>query len=122
MLVPDRSDGRAPQSLIRCASLYLLENMMRSEGKDPSILWRSSDDWSEAGSTLDGWIERATDSLSVAIVSAISVIDFEAIVIDGAFPRSLRSAIVEKTCEKFGRIETEGVEPEDTVKGIVGSD
>src|SRR5258708_40306854 len=78
MLVPDRSDGRAPQSLIRCASLYLLENMMRSEGKDPSILWRSSDDWSEAGSTLDGWIEQATDSLSVAIVSAISVIDFEA--------------------------------------------
>jgi len=82
ILVPDLSGGRAPQSLIRCASLYLLENMMRSEGKDPSILWRSSDDWSEVGSTLDGWIERATDSLSVAIVSAISVIDFEAIVID----------------------------------------
>src|SRR5260221_2388044 len=104
ILVPDPSDDRAPQSLIRCASLYLLENMMRSEGKDPSILWRSSDDWSEAGSTLDGWIERATDSLTVAIVSAISVIDFEAIVIDGAFPRSVRSAIVEKTCEQFGRM------------------
>ncbi len=122
VLVPDSSGGRAPQSLIRCASLYLLENMMRSEGKDASILWRSSDDWSEAGSTLDGWIEQATDNLSVAIVSAVSVIDFEAVVIDGAFPKSVRSAVVEKTCEKFGRVETQGVAPVDIVEGMIGSD
>jgi predicted NBD/HSP70 family sugar kinase len=122
ILVPDPSGGPAPQSLIRCASLYLLENMMRSEGRDPSILWRSCDDWSEAGSTLDEWIERATDSLSVAIVSAISVIDFEAIVIDGAFPRSVRSAIVEKTCEKFGQMETQGIAPVDILEGMIGSD
>jgi len=111
ILVPNASGNRPFQSLIRCASLYILENMMRSEGKDPSVLWRSPDDWSEAGSTLGGWIGQATDSLSVAIVSAISVIDFDAIVIDGAFPKSIRSAIVEQTREKFGRMETLGVAP-----------
>jgi predicted NBD/HSP70 family sugar kinase len=71
---------------------------------------------------LDGWIEQATDSLSVAIVSAISVIDFEAVVIDGAFPKSVRSAVVEKTCEKFGRVEMQGVAPVDIVEGMIGSD
>jgi predicted NBD/HSP70 family sugar kinase len=122
ILVPDASGRRPFQSLIRCASLYILENMMRSEGKDPSILWRSTDDWSEAGSTLGGWIGQATDSLSVAIVSAISVIDFEAVVIDGAFPKSIRSAVVNQTREKFGRMETPGVAPVDIVEGMIGSD
>jgi predicted NBD/HSP70 family sugar kinase len=122
ILVPDPTGNGVPQSLIRCASLYILENMMREEGADPSILWHSPDDWREVGSTLDGWIERATDSLSVAIVSAISVIDFEAIVIDGAFPKSIRSAIVTQTREKFERMERQGLAPVDIVEGMIGSD
>jgi hypothetical protein len=40
----------------------------------------------------------------------------------GAFPRSVRSAIVEKTCEKFGRMETQGVAAVDIVEGMIGSD
>jgi predicted NBD/HSP70 family sugar kinase len=122
ILVPDPSGSGAPQSLIRCASLYILENMMRKEGADPSMLGRWSKDWREAGSSLDEWIEQATNSLSGAIVSAISVIDFEAIVIDGAFPKSIRSAIVEQTREKFGRLETQGIAPVDIVEGMIGSD
>jgi predicted NBD/HSP70 family sugar kinase len=122
ILVPDPSDSGAPQSLIRCASLYILENMMRKQGTDPSMLGRWSKDWGEAGSSLDEWIEQATNSLSVAIVSAISVIDFEAIVIDGAFPKSIRSVIVEQTREKFGRMETQGIAPVDIVEGMIGSD
>jgi predicted NBD/HSP70 family sugar kinase len=122
MLVPDPFGNRLPQSLIRCASLYLLENMIRSEGKDPSILWDSLEDWSEVGSNLEVWIRRATDSLSVAIVSAISVIDFEAIVIDGAFPKSVRSTVIEQTREKFRRMETQGIAPVDIVEGVIGSD
>ncbi len=122
VLVPDPSNSHSPQSLIRCASIYLLENMMRNEAKDPAILWHSSDEWREAGATLDVWIRRATDSLSMAIVSAISVIDFEAIVIDGAFPKSIRSAVVQLTREKFARMETQGVAPVDIVEGMIGSD
>jgi predicted NBD/HSP70 family sugar kinase len=123
VLVPGPSSGSpAVKSLIRCASIYILENMMRNEGKDPSILWRSSDDWSEVGATLHAWIEQTTDSLKTAIGSAISVIDFEAIVIDGAFPKSIRSTIVEQTREKFGRVEMQGVASVDIVEGMIGSD
>jgi predicted NBD/HSP70 family sugar kinase len=123
VLVPSPSSGGpATKSLIRCASIYILENMMRSEGKDPSILWRSSEDWSEVGATLDAWIEQATDSLRMAIGSAISVIDFEAIVIDGAFPKSVRSTVVEQTRKKFGQMEMQGVASVDIVDGMIGSD
>jgi predicted NBD/HSP70 family sugar kinase len=122
LLVPDPSSSGSSQSLIRCASIYILENMLKSEGKDPSILWGSSDEWREAGRTLEEWIQKVSDNLSIAIVSAISVIDFEAIVIDGAIPQPIRAAIVEQTRQKFGRIQTQGVAPVDIVEGLIGSD
>jgi predicted NBD/HSP70 family sugar kinase len=71
---------------------------------------------------LDSWLEQATDSLSWAIGSAISVIDFEAIVIDGAFPQSVRSVLVERTREKFERTEMQGVAPVEIVAGHIGSE
>ena len=118
ILVPDSDSAQnSTQRLIRRASIYILENQLKSEGKDPSILRRSPDAWNGLGATLDAWIEQATDSLSMAIGSAISVIDFEAVVIDGAFPNSVRSVLVERTREKFGRMEMQGVAPVEIVEG-----
>jgi predicted NBD/HSP70 family sugar kinase len=124
MLVPNLNEAgpTSAKSLIRCASMYILENMLKNEGQDPSILWRSPNDWSAVGATLEAWIEQATASVSVAIGSAISVIDFEAIVIDGAFPEAIRSAVVQGTREKFARMDLQGLAPADIVEGTIGSD
>ena len=46
----------------------------------------------EFGAQLDSWIEDSASALAYATVAAISVIDFEAIVIDGALPRRCVSA------------------------------
>ena len=121
ILVPGSAESSA-QSLIRRASIYILEDRLRIEGKDPSILRRSPDAWNELGATLGTWIEQVTDSLSAAIGSAISVIDFEAVVIDGAFPKSVRSLVVHQTWDKFKRMEMQGVAPVDIVEGQMGSD
>ena len=118
---PDDSNGTSTKSLIRCASIYILENMLKIEDKDPSILWRSPDDWSEVGPTLDLWLNQATTNLSIAISSAISIIDFEAIVIDGAFPQAVRSAVVMQTREKLSRLDLQGLAPVDIVEGTIGS-
>ncbi len=121
ILVPDPAMNSA-QSLIRRASIYILENRLSSEGKDPSLLRRSPDAWNDLGATLENWIEQVTDSLSVAVGSAISVIDFEAVVIDGAFPTSVRSAVVQRTRDKFERMELQGVAPVEVVEGQIGGD
>ena len=121
MLVPDIGAGRRTgQRLIRGASIYLLEKRLKLEGEDPSLLRQS--DWNHFGSTLAAWIEEATDSLSMAIASAISVIDFEAVVIDGAFPSTVRSSIVRRTREKFSQIESQGVAPVEIVEGAIGAE
>jgi predicted NBD/HSP70 family sugar kinase len=96
--------------------------MLKNEGQDPSILWRSPNDWSAVNTTLEAWIDQATASVSVAIGSAISVIDFEAIVIDGAFPEAIRSAVVQRTREKFAQMDLQGLAPVDIVEGTIGSD
>ena len=123
VLVPDGNESnRAAKSLIRCASNYMLENILRNEGKDPSILWRSPDDWSSVDSTVDAWIEQAATSVSIAIGSAISIIDFEAIVIDGSFPRAVRSAVVQRIRERFARMDLQGLAPAEIVEGTIGRD
>jgi predicted NBD/HSP70 family sugar kinase len=124
MLVPNLNEAgpTSAKSLIRCASIYILENMLKNEGQDPSILWRSPNDWSAVNTTLEAWIDQATASVSVAIGSAISVIDFEAIVIDGAFPEAIRSAVVQRTREKFAQMDLQGLAPVDIVEGTIGSD
>jgi predicted NBD/HSP70 family sugar kinase len=124
VLVPDVTESNPPfaKSLIRCASNYLLENMLKNKGKDPSFLWLSPDNWSNAGATLDAWIEQATNSVSVAIASAISIIDFEAIVVDGAFPQAVRSALVQRIRERFSRMDLQGVAPAEIVEGAIGRD
>jgi predicted NBD/HSP70 family sugar kinase len=124
MLVPNLNEARpaAAKSLIRCASIYILENMLKDKGQDPSILWRSPNDWSGVDATLESWIEQAAASVSVAIGSAISVIDFEAIVIDGAFPEAIRSGVVQRIREKFARMELQGLAPVDIIEGTIGSD
>ncbi|HKM57906.1 MAG TPA: ROK family transcriptional regulator [Chthoniobacterales bacterium] len=121
ILVPDPAEKSA-QSLIRRASIYILENRLRSEGKDPAILRRSPAAWNELGATLEDWVEQVADSLSTAVGSAISVIDFEAVVIDGAFPTSVRTAVVQQTREKFKRMEIQGVAPVEIVEGQIGGD
>jgi predicted NBD/HSP70 family sugar kinase len=124
VLVPGLTDAvsAGAKSLIRCASIYILENMLKNEGQDPSILWRHPNDWSAVGTTLDTWIEQASTSVSVAIGSAISIIDFEAIVIDGAFPQAIRSAVVQRIREKFAQMDLHGLAPVDIVEGAIGSD
>ena len=57
-----------------------------------------------------------------AVFDAMPQYDFEAIVIDGAFPQSVRSVLVEQTREKFQKMEMQGVAPVEIVEGRIGSE
>jgi predicted NBD/HSP70 family sugar kinase len=114
--------NRDTRQLIRRASIYLLEKKLVAAGQDPSVLWRSPDDWDGvASSTIDEWIEAVANNLALAIVAAISVIDFAAVVIDGAFPTSVRARIVARTVEKTALLDHQGLSPVAIEEGSVGS-
>ena len=114
--------GGATQQLIRSASIYVLEKKLIAAGKDPARIWQSPDAWGDFGPQLDEWIEETAASLAQAVVAAISVIDFEAAIIDGAFPAEVRQRILARTAEKVTGLDCQGLSPVQFSAGTIGSD
>lgn len=109
------------QQLIRSASLYLLANRLADAGRDPSPLWRSPDEWGDLGAALDGWIEEAAAGIAFAVVASASVIDFPAVIVDGALPAAVRSRIVERVNAEVDRFDRQGLSPISAYEGSIGS-
>jgi predicted NBD/HSP70 family sugar kinase len=114
--------GVVTQQLIRSASIYSLETRLIAAGKDPSTIWQSPEDWADFGEQLNEWIEEVASNLAQAVVSAVSIIDFEAAVIDGAFPASIRAKIVRCTAAKVEHFDRQGLSPVVIREGSIGSD
>lgn len=85
------------QQLIDVASIHLLETRIVEAGIDPSILWEQPQDWSDLWRHVEPWIGQTAQELAKASLSICSVIDFEAVLIDGAFPPIVRNELVERT-------------------------
>jgi predicted NBD/HSP70 family sugar kinase len=115
------SGGVAPQ-LIACASIYKLERRLEAAGVDASSICATPESWGEFGAQLDGWIEDAASALAYATVAAISVVDFEAIVIDGSFPATVRERLTARTAQVFAGLDRRGLSDVDVVPGSIGVD
>lgn len=112
-------NGR-PAQLIDVASLTILERTILGCGKPAGYLWTNPEDW--AGETPDcsEWIKSAGAALAYAIVSAAAVFDFEAAVIDGWMPASIRTALVDAASGAILDIDTQGLTPPVVREGTVG--
>jgi predicted NBD/HSP70 family sugar kinase len=122
MPIMSKSGVGAPTQLIACASIYQLERRLEAAGIDASSINATPQSWSEFGAHLDGWIEETASALAYAIVAAISVIDFEAIVIDGALPATVRERLITRTAQVFTGLDRRGLSDVDIVSGSIGAD
>jgi predicted NBD/HSP70 family sugar kinase len=122
MAVPAAGTANAAQQLIRSASIYVLEKKLAADGTDPMLLWRSPNDWVEVGQPLDDWIDEAAAGLAISALSAVAVLDCEAVIIDGAVPAAVRSRLVAATKEKVDALDRQGLSPFTIVEGTIGSD
>ena len=85
------------QQLIDTASIHLLEARLAENGMDPRQLYAEPQDWSRFARFVDPWLGQTAQELAKASLSVCAVIDFEAILIDGAFPDAIKQALVERT-------------------------
>ena len=95
--------------LIDHASLVLLERMLHEEGVRGADLLADPALWTVHGQIVDRWLDRAAQALAHAIASSLSVIDFEAVVIDGAFPEDIRTALVARVETMFLSMDLQGL-------------
>ena len=114
------ADGRCVQ-LMDKASIAQLEAAISDAGGDPTELWAHGADWEVFEAQLGPWIEMAAEELAMAAITCCAVIDFEAVVIDGAFPAAVRARLVKRTVEKARAIETIGLLRPEIIEGSVGA-
>ena len=107
--------------LIDHASITVLERMLKAAGRDPSVLWDSPDDWSEIEELAQAWVGIVARGLAQAIVSSVSVMDFDVAIIDGSLPARFREAIVEETRREMGKFDLRGLTRPSIVPGSIGS-
>lgn len=112
-------DGRTVQ-LLKVASIFVLENLLRDHGYDSQPLWYSPRNWRDYGAPLEIWIQDSAAALAQAIVASASVIDFSAAVIDGGFPDWVRKRLVDATRAAVQRLDLQGVLLPEIVEGAVG--
>ncbi len=106
--------------LIHTASLFLLERGLAEAGLDPQQIWRGPEGWVGIEPHVEAWIAQAARPLAQAAVAACSVIDFQAVLLDGGFPESVRARLVERVREEIARIDTQGITVPEILEGSVG--
>lgn len=114
--------GGRPAQLIAHASLITLEKALLRRGADVSVLQHPDRDWQHLGKALTRWIEDAAAALASAIAAGLSVVDFQRVCIDGAVPRPVLTALVERTRVHLANANLQGLSPFDVVEGTIGTD
>ncbi|MEL7091731.1 MAG: ROK family transcriptional regulator [Pseudomonadota bacterium] len=118
LMVPAR-DGMA-RPLIDLASIRSLEMRLEAAGEAPRQIWERGD-WDHLEAHVAPWIEETADALAAASVAASAVIDFEAVVIDGAMPAAIRARIVERVTALLPGKDMRGLNRPTIAAGQIGA-
>ncbi len=113
------SDGR-PRQLLHQASVIDLERGLRAAGLDGTEMF-DPQGTREADIVFDAWLERAVEALSRAVVAAMSVVDFEEVVIDGLLRPQWRRRVVDGVTSAHRRFDCTGLSPIDIGTGSIGA-
>jgi predicted NBD/HSP70 family sugar kinase len=118
MPVPDGEGGTV--QLIDRASLVLLERRLLAAGLPVGALYDPAGDWEPFGVHLEEWLVAAGRGIAHAIAVASAIIDFEAAVIDGAFPKPVQERLLRHVDAELRRLDLSGVEPPQLLPGTIG--
>lgn len=118
-----RSTGPLGESrqLVDVASVHLLEARLVEAGISPRVLWEEPQDWSSLARYVDPWLGETAQELAKAALSVCAVIDFEGVVIDGAFPEAVRDELVERVNRYLASQDTRGLIVPQVVSGSIGA-
>ena len=113
-------DGKM-RRLFDSASMAVLAAMMEEAGESSDHLWERPDHWQVSERLLREWVDVAAEGLAGAILSAATLLELEAVLIDGWMPTSVRAMITLRTQEALGRLDLSGVAPPQVRAGTVGA-
>ena len=113
-------DGQM-RRLFAAASLATLADAMTEAGESSDHLWEQPDHWVVSEPVLSKWLDGAAEGLASAILSASSLLELEAVLIDGWMPVAVRAEITRRTQAALERMDMAGVAPPMIREGTVGA-
>ena len=118
MLHPSGTKGQ----LMDVASLNGLESRVLQAGGTLEALWANPDHWDIDEALLEDWMSEAVPAITMAILSAVSVIDFSAVFLDGFMPGDLRLKISDKVRRDLQSQDVSGLNLPEVLSGTIGAD
>ena len=109
------------QRLFDVASLSVLADRMDAAGESSAHLWEQPDRWQISPDLLAGWLDEAAAGIAAAALSASTLLELEAILIDGWMPVSVRAEITRRTALALKGMDLAGVTPPAVREGTVGA-
>lgn len=114
------SDGQM-RRLMTVASMSTLADAMEKAGESSDHLWESPDNWHVSDDILDAWMTAAAAGLASATLSAATLLEIDAVLIDGWMPASVRAEVTRRTHDALHRLDLAGVSPPTVREGTVGA-
>ena len=112
-------DGQM-RRLLTVASISTLSVAMDAAGQPSGHLWEDPDHWQVSAPLLNAWIAGVAEGLASATLSAASLLEIEAVLIDGWMPAAVRAEIARQTEAAFNRLDLAGITPVAVREGTVG--
>ncbi|MBM3614238.1 MAG: ROK family protein [Alphaproteobacteria bacterium] len=113
-------DGRM-RRLFDAASLAALADAMEAAGESADQLWEQPDRWTVSDTILDRWLTEAAEGLASAILSATTLLELEAVLIDGWMPPAIRAEVTARTAATLQKLDLSGITPPVLREGTVGA-
>lgn len=114
-------DGRM-QRLMTVASLWPLARAMEAAGQSSDQLWQEPEGWCVDPEILSAWLDSAAAGIASATLSATTLLELEAVLIDGWIPSGLRLEIVRRTHAALHSLDLAGISPPVIREGTIGPD
>lgn len=114
-------DGRM-RRLLTIASVSVLSAAMDAAGEPSDQLWERHDEWVVSPKLLSDWMDQAAQGLAYAILSASTLMELEAVLIDGWIPTHVRAEIVARTERALHRLDLAGIDAPMIREGTVGAE
>jgi predicted NBD/HSP70 family sugar kinase len=118
--LPSFGPNGESRQLVEMASIRQLEERLSEVDIDSRQLWSDPESWQTLSRYVDPWLGQTAQEISKAALSVCSVIDFEAILIDGAFPSDVRTELVERVRRYVATQESRGLIVPRIEEGSIG--
>lgn len=109
------------ESLLNRASLFVLRRHLAAHGIPLKRVTYLSTVLDQARPLVQEWMEDCADALAFALLSAVGVLDIEAVIIDGHLPSFLVSELVDMIRRRVHVLSPSGIFEPNILMGSLGS-